>query len=51
MVVIPLIPKMTESSAGSDYSYLGVGDFFGENRLAFASNGDFVRSSAFATGE
>ena len=32
-------------------SYLGVGDFLGENRLAFASNGDFVRSSAFATGE
>ena len=51
MVVIPLIPKMTGSSAGSDNSYLGVGDFFGENRLAFASNGDFVRSSALATGE
>ena len=51
VVVIPLIPKMTGSSAGSDYYYLGVGDFFGENRLAFASNGDFVRSSALATGE
>ena len=32
-------------------NYLDVGDFFGENRLALASNGDFVRSSAFVTGE
>jgi hypothetical protein len=30
---------------------LEVGDFFGEKRLALVSKGDFVRSSAFVTGE
>ena len=45
------MPKMTGSSPEVDDSYLGVGDFFGENRFAFESNGDFVRSSALATGE
>ena len=50
-VVIPWKSKNQTGSTPEVLNYLDVGDFFGENRLALASNGDFVRSSAFVTGE